>query len=78
MQDLKPAVTFGVHDLSSFLVANLVTGMSLRNVQVSQSAAQGKGLPQIFNVELNLGKVDVSKIYGETTIADFLVGLKNT
>lgn len=37
MNDLKPAITFGVHDSSSFLAANLVQGMQLRNVTVSQS-----------------------------------------
>lgn len=77
--ELKPAINFGIHDSSSFLAATLVHGMQLRNVTVSQNAATGKGKPQIFNLEMVISKNnEPTNIYGEITISDFLVGLKNS
>jgi hypothetical protein len=77
MQDLRAKVAFARLDLSAFLVSTLVHGLQLKNTATSFKADDSK--PQILGVELQVSgpNQSVSNIYGEITICDFLVGVKN-
>ena len=79
MQDLKPTIVFGQYDLSSFFIANLITALKVKNIPMTFKKDHNSGLSQVLNVELLLTKgITTSKIYGDTTIADFICGLKNS